>query len=56
MVATRTPAAPSFVHLLYALGAAPEKGAEVLSFLAFEKTYTSKLLKMGYKNGDEQEG
>jgi NTE family protein len=37
-----------FRHLLYAMGAASDRSTDILSFLAFEKTYTSKLLELGY--------
>jgi NTE family protein len=37
-----------FHHLLFALGAASYESNDILSFLAFEKKYTSKLLELGY--------
>lgn len=37
-----------FRHLMYALGAASDRSTDILSFLAFEKSYTSKLLELGY--------
>jgi NTE family protein len=37
-----------FQHLLYALGAATDKTSDILSFLAFERNYTSRLLELGY--------
>ena len=39
-----------FRHLLYALGAASDRSTDILSFLAFEKSYTSKLLELGYQD------
>lgn len=39
-----------FKHLLYALGASPVKGWELLSYLTFDNRYTRQLLELGYQD------
>lgn len=38
-------------HLLQGIGARRKRGQEVLSYLTFEASYCSKLLRLGYKDG-----
>ena len=37
-------------YLLRGLGASPEKGADLLSYIAFDQNYTQKLVKLGLKD------
>ncbi|MBC7712408.1 MAG: patatin-like phospholipase family protein [Rhizobacter sp.] len=38
-------------YLLSGIGASRDRGADLLSYIAFDKAYTSKLVEIGYKDG-----
>src|SRR6185503_17975460 len=42
-------------HLLRGLGARRKRGNDVLSYIAFDKSYCGKLLRLGYKDAMKRE-